>query len=302
MNELPIIFSHYGNVDYLSKSMLCATLTNPTKRKILIGDSSNRDSALGNGWEHIEFDSITSNLRTEFINNFRYIHGALHPNVKNQGDWLRYVFERWYFTEQFCKENQISQFWHFDSDVMLLEDLRLFEPSLIDHYDFTTQCNNMCLNGMVKTNVLTEYCRHMIDLFKDEEFLDTQQREFDTINPNYAFTEMRAYHSFSKTPGLQARCCHLESIFDGWWFDDCICQDDEFLMEFHPLANRLIKKVYFRNGSFIGAHKEHDVRFAAINLSWVPTSLFDWFIKCLQSRKEGASPFNSHLIEWKHIK
>ena len=298
MFDLPIILSHYGNVDYLAKSMLCATLTNPTKRKILIGDSSNRDSALSNGWEHIEFDSINSNLRNEFNNNFRYIHGKFHPIIKNQGDWLRYVFERWYFVEQFCQENQISQFWHFDSDVMLLEDLRLFEVSLIEHYDFTTQCNNMCLNGMVKLNILTNYCGHMIELFKDQEFLSSQQHEFDTVNPGYAFTEMRAYENFSNIPSLQARKCHLESIFDGWWFDDCICQDDEFLMELHPLTNRLIKKVYFRDGSFIGVHNDKELRFAAVNLSWVPTSLFDWFIKCVQSREVGRSPISNHLIEW----
>lgn len=299
MTELPIIFSHYGNVDYLAKSMLCASLTNSTKRKILIGDSSNRDSALANGWEHIEFDSINSNLRAEFNLNFRYIRGASHPIVKNQGDWLRYVFERWYFVEQFCKQNQISQFWHFDSDVMLLEDLRLFEQSLTENYDFTTQCNNMCLNGMVKLNILTDYCSHMNQLFKDEAFLASQQHEFDTVNPNYAFTEMRAYDSFQRNLRLKARQCHLESIFDGWWFDDCICQDDEFLMELHPLANRLIKKVCFRDGSFIGTHNYKELRFAAVNLSWVPTSLFDWFIDCVLSRKADISPICSHLIEWK---
>ena len=92
--ELPIIFSHYGNVDYLAKSMLCASLTNPTKRKILIGDSSNRDCALLSGWEPIKFDSINSALKTQFNENFRYVRGALHPIKKNQGDWLRYVFER----------------------------------------------------------------------------------------------------------------------------------------------------------------------------------------------------------------
>lgn len=302
MIDLPIIFSHYGNVDYLPKSMLCAKLTNPKKRKFLIGDSSNRDYALSNGWEHIEFNSINSDLRSQFNDNFRYVRGALHPIVKNNGDWLRYVFERWFFVEQFCQENKIHQFWHFDSDVMLLEDLRLFEPGLIENYDFTTQCNNSCLNGLVKLDILTDYCSHMIELFKDTEFLAFQQREFDTLNPHYAFTEMRAYESFSKSPTFKARYCHLESIFSGWWFDDCICQDDDFEMANHPIANKPIKRISFREGAFIGMYKNEEIRFASVNLSWVPTILFDWFIKCILQRDVFNPNLTENLLDFPNYK
>ncbi len=298
MGELPLIFSHYGNIDYLSKSMLCASLTNPSKRKILIGDSSNRDSALSNGWEHINFDNINSDLRTQFNKNFKYVRGSHHTIVKNQGDWLRYVFERWYFIEQFCQEYGILQFWHFDSDVMLLEDLRLFETTLSANYDFTCQCSGSCLNGLVKLDVLSDYCQHIIELFKDEKFISTQQHEFDTVNPHYAFTEMRAYTSFSNTPNFNPKNAHLESIFKGWWFDDCICEDDGCTMEMHSTALRPIKKVSFRDGAFLGIHENKEVRFAVINLSWVPTIFFDWFISCILSRQNKNAVVPSELIAW----
>ena len=298
MDNIPIIFSHYGNIDYLSKSLLCASLTNPAKRKILIGDASNRDSALSNGWEHVLFTTLESDLRNDFNKNFSYVHGALHPTIKNQGDWLRYVFERWYFVQEFCSQNKIEKFWHFDSDVLILEDLRIFEPGLVGNYDYTTQCNDMCMNGFVSLYFLSEYCHHMISLFKDDKFIASQQNEFDTIHPDYAFTEMRAYSNFSQIPSLQARFGHLESLFVGWWFDDCICQDDEFELDFHPLASRPIKKINFNKGSFFGLRKSAEVRFAAINLSWVPTSLFDWFIMCILSRQGEREPIVVNLNEW----
>ena len=245
----PIVFCHYGNVDYLAKALLCASLTNPSTRKILLGDSSNKYTALACGWEHFSMENINSMLRSSFNENFKYIRGPLHGITKNGGDWLRFVFERWYYVQEFCISNNIAKFWHFDSDVMIVEDLRIFTPALMSNYDYTTQCNDSCLNGFIDSSMLTDFCQFIIDLFKNTDFIQAQQLEFDTVNPNFAFTEMRAFLEFRDSAVNTYRGIHLESIFEGWCFDDCICQEDDFSMIYHSYTNRHIKNIFFEYSS-----------------------------------------------------
>lgn len=299
MNSLPIIFSHYGNVDYLAKSLLCSSITNPTKRKILIGDASNKYTALVNGWEHVLFQDVKSPVRDDFNKNFVYVRGKHHSIRKNDGDWLKFVFERWYIIQQFCKQEGIERFWHFDSDVMVLEDLRVFEPDLINNFAYTTQCNGMCLNGMVGLDILTGFCLYTTALFQDKEFIALQQLEFDTLNPAYAFTEMRAFEKYASSSECHGKGQHLAGSFTGWWFDDCICQDHQFEMENCLLAQRPIKKILFDSGGFYGRRLGVDFRFGALNLSWVPTLLFDWVLANVLNMQNTVSTRSVTLANWK---
>jgi hypothetical protein len=298
MSDFPIIFSHYGNIDYLAKSLLCASITNPAKRKILIGDRSNKYTAIANGWEHVAMDEIGSSLLEEFNRSFVYVRGKYHVINKNDGDWLRFVFKRWYIIQKFCEDNQIERFWHFDSDVMILEDLRLFEPSLVSNFSYTTQCNAMCLNGMVGLKTLTEFCEFTISLFENKEFIAAQQHEFDTVNPGYAFTEMRAFEKYAASSSCSGKGVHLAAAFKGWWFDDCICQDHDFVMENCALAQRPIKQIAFHDGAFWGRRFGEELRFAILNLSWVPTALFDWVISAILRKQHGKDDKFPTIAYW----
>jgi hypothetical protein len=284
--DRPIVFTHYGNSDYLSSTLECAALTNRQARRILIGDSTNRLTATRAGWEHVHMDDVHSPARDEFVKAFRWIQGANHNPMRNGKDWLKYVFERWFVVSRYCADQNIESFWHFDSDVMIVEPLDAFASDLLGRgFDYTKQCNDTCLNGLVSERVLADFCRFLVEIFNDAPFLQQLQREF-APHPEFAFTEMAAFELFAAK--ARFRGCHLESAFEGWWFDDCICQDDGFEMARLGWFGKPIKRIRFDGTAFLGKRLGSQRRFAAINCSWVPTAVFGRILRCVEARHHAV--------------
>lgn len=292
--ELPIILTHYGNSKYLGRTLTCASVTNPGKIRILIGDERNRDLARDHGWQHVQVDTIGSELRSEFDASFRHIQGRNHRHMKNGRDWLKFVFERWFVIEAYCRTHGIDNFWHFDSDVMVLEDLRPFEQPLMDKACYTRQCNDTCLNGLVSSKILGEYCKFTTSLFRDEPFVAQQQASFEGEASRFAFTEMRAFDLYSKSKKCPCKGVALESAVPGWWFDDCVIHADDFEMTSLCAGGLELKKVHFESGRFYGSRRGTDTRFAILNLSCVPNQVFDWVLACIHQR-ERQPTFRSSI-------
>ncbi len=293
-----IIYTHFGVSDYLSRTLECASITNPSARRILIGDDQNMGIGYAAGWEFIAADEICSCMRSEFSEVFRRVQGKNFDPIRNQRDWLRYVFERWFIVEEFCVQSKILHFWHFDSDVMILAPLNPFSKILQDDgVTFTRQCNDTCLNGYVQTTVLTAFCQFVIALFCDDAFLYDQQREFDEIHPDYAFSEMRAFKKYCEVHGGGV---HLENYFDGWWFDDCICQDDGFdMVRLRHVNKYLVKDIWFIGDGFYGCKNGKVYRLAALNCSWVPLGVFDWIrLRVLAAQSGKTLPNEAISMQW----
>src|ERR1700733_15531050 len=90
-----IIYTHYGVSDYLPQTLECASISNPTARRILIGDQVNRNAAKAAGWEHACSGDFQSDLRREFSQVFRWVQGKQHGPLRQGRDWLGYCFERY---------------------------------------------------------------------------------------------------------------------------------------------------------------------------------------------------------------
>jgi hypothetical protein len=153
-----------------------------------------------------------------------------------------------------------------------MQDLRLQKKPLLE-YEFTVQCNGTCLNGIINTEVVTDFCDHICDLFENTEFLERQQKEFDTINPHYAFTEMRAFDNYKSR--TSRKWCHLMSLPGRVVFDDALCQSHDFDMVGLAIG-RTVKNIYSRNGVVYGRRKKNEVQFVTLNLSWLPDAVFSW--------------------------
>src|SRR5215471_5287861 len=126
----PIIYTHFGASDYLSRTFECATITNPSARRVLLGDDQNKNVGHAAGWDFIAAADVQSDMRREFSEVFRWVQGRNHNPTRNGRDWLRYVFERWFIVEAYCTGSHIPCFWHFDSDVMILTQLVSFSRIL----------------------------------------------------------------------------------------------------------------------------------------------------------------------------
>jgi hypothetical protein len=271
----PIIFCHYGNSDYLQYTLRCARISNPKKRIVLLGDYSNRKTAWKCGVEHYFFQEFDFGERIKtFHRVYKLVQGERHNHMKGGADWVKFVFIRWFFVSNFIETQKINAFWHFDSDNLLLEDLGTHEYKFM-HYDCTEQCNGKCMNGYVADSSLVQrYIDKINELFQRENYLETQQREFNEINPAFAFTEMRAYVVFKQEEKIKS--FRLNTIIDNTTFDDCICFENG--MEYDLLSSgQKIKKVFlYPDGRFVCQRKEDGtlVQMNSLNLSWVPLYIF----------------------------
>ncbi len=287
--KTPIIFCHYGDTPYLRYTLSCARLNNPDKDVVLLGDVHNRRVAGACGVKHYPFEDFNygSDLET-FGRVYRLIHGRRFRPVIGNRDWVNFVFQRWFFVRNFVKSFVIGDFWHFDSDNMLLDSLSQHEHKYRG-YECTEQCDGICMNGYISgPEIVDRYIRKINELFQREEYLDEQKREFDRVNPRYAFTEMRAYDIFRKEE--QVRSLRLNSVIDGSAFDDCVCLEQG--MESENLANgRQVKKVLLHaDGRFFCRERQslRLVQMNSLNLSWVPLYVFGLVWAHALKRRAGS--------------
>ena len=278
-----LIFTHYGVTPYLRKTMEFAHQSNPSIRKILIGDHSNEALAKAVGWEWIDVDGFSTKRIQEFNNSFVTLSGSNHKNIKNHRNWTHYVFYRWFVIEEVLESLGINEFWHFDSDTLIIESLSDYDY-LQKLYMSMMQCNSMCLNGFVKRSVVNEYCDSLISQFQNKRLLKSYQQEFE-ISKNFAFTEMRGFQNYKEmtshnfVSGL--------GLSDEFVFDDCLCQNHGF--EVTTLADgKGVKEIVFDNGKAFFLKDGKKTLAVTLNLSWLNESVIDAIIIALKV-KAGKS-------------
>ncbi len=294
-----IIYTHFGISDYLSRTLECAAFTNPGARRVLIGDQDNISVARAAGWEHVHSEDFQTDLRREFANVFRWIQGKRHGPLRQGRDWLGYCFERYFIIHAYCMASRIRGHWFFDSDVMILVALDQFGTVLRQNgIKHTRQCNDTCLKGYFETETTGNYCQYIIELFKDERFLAEQQRLYNEVHPDWAFTDMTAFDLYVRRNAVQG--VHLEAYFDGWWFDDAMCQDDDFdmvMLRSHEPTR--VKDIRFADGKFLGLRMGEQRQFAVLNCSWVPLGVFDWILERVQRpQREVSGPEEKVSEPW----
>lgn len=289
----PLIFIHKGNIkdnqEYLYDVFKIAKKYNPNTDIYLLGDDTNKTIAEFCGIKFDYFENYSNFEKIKkFEKNFKVIRGKKH----GAEEWIKFVFKRWFHIYEFVKVNKIEKFWTFDSDNLIITELQEQEYKF-QNYDCTEQCNGACINGFINNiEVINGYLQKINELFEDDFYLNTQIKEFNTINPEYAFTEMRAYLEYKKpdstTHGLELiyepenfRSILLQTIIDGETFDPCLnqnsakkicnCREDSG----YEMENN-IKKLYFKDRKiFIKFLDTQElVKTNSINMSWVNSDLW----------------------------
>lgn len=284
-----IVFCHYGDAPYLRHTLAAARRTNPDRAVVLLGDGANEATAARAGVRHAPFERYAYGEDWEtFDRVFRPVQGRLHRQHRGGRDWLRFVFERWFFVRNLAESEGAAPFWHFDSDVLITLALAQFEGALAG-VDCTAQCNGGCLNGYVAgPGVAASYVRHINALFERPAYLAAQQREFDEVNPSYAFTEMRAYEAWREETGVAVR--PLTAPISGTAFDDGLCFSAGYETE-RLRSGQEVKRVHLgESGSFWCRHEASGRwdRLGALNFSWVPSYLVGFAADHLASAAPAA--------------
>lgn len=261
LSNYPIIFIHEGDCDYLEYTLKCAKVFNPRARVILLGDETN-EKYKEPGIEHFFYKDFQGEKSVLFDSVFQPIAGKDHIR---EAWWINFVFKRWFHMFYFIKNQRITRFWTFDSDTLILCDPNL-KTDKFKEYDFTEQCNGMCINGLINNpEIIEAYLDKINKLFQDETYLNRQREDFK-VHTDYAFTEMRAYLEFKQNTPIKT--LRLNTIIDDETFDDCICQQHDMEMEGG------VKKLYFRDGGVYLKHlpSQRLIKANSLNMSWVPVS------------------------------
>ncbi len=271
MTLAPLIFCHYGDSDYLLFVLKQARISNPKTRVVLLGDESNEGIAIEAGVEHRLFESYGNTPEIKIFNEvYQHVAGKNH----GRKHWTNFVFKRWFYIYSFLKEQGVNEFWHFDSDNMILDDLNTHNYKF-NSYECTEQCESFCMNGYVSgINVVKGYLNTVNLLFQDQKYI-TEQKENLIDHPTFAFTEMRAYTAYRDQESIKS--IRLNTIIDGETFDDCICFKDGFTQYSCPINYRRLKKIYFNDEGIIYFKRVDSgqyIKVITLNLSWVPIEIF----------------------------
>lgn len=280
---MPLVFTHYGFSDYLPYTMACATKTNRQTPRILLGDELNHAIARKRGWSHYHIREYASPKLEKFFSIFRHIAGIDHGIMANGQDWLRYVFARWFYLEEFLRRQKIERFWHFDTDTMILDDLRNWVDRI--NFDFTTQCNGSCLNGLIRSEVVTEFNDFTLLLFQDDNFLRSQELYVQN-HPRHSFNEMTAFHEYQKIS--QRKGVYLMRWSEEEVFDDSLRQNHGFVMHTMPTHDGegcRVKMIWKDANGFYGMRYGKRVRFLSLNMSHCSMSLLKWVLASLSKTR-----------------
>ena len=129
---------------------------------------------------------------------------------------------------------------------MILDNLANHEYKFVQ-LDATEQCSGSCLNGFINnTHIVDKYVSKINDLFSRTHWLETQRKEFEEVNPSYAFTEMRAFKVFKEEESFNT--VHIAKPINSEVFDDALCLVKNYHGESYfnnkSQSNRLIKKIW----------------------------------------------------------
>ena len=268
----PLIIIHYGPARYVRRTLETALRSNPDKRIVLLGDSSNRQLVPG-GVDFYDFESFAGqDEEIRFQRLFQVVKGSRHRFSKIHGVefWLKFVFRRWFLIRSFLESQEIDAFWTFDSDTLFLATLEEREFRFAG-VEAMTQCRDQCLNGWVGSrDLVARYTQSILDQFADTAYLDAQR---DRLNEHagLAFNEMDAFMEFRRRENL--RTLYGENPGDNEIFDDALAFGNAF--EVAPgkvLGKTPIKRIWTDGNSIVARQKASGefVRLLTCNMSWMP--------------------------------
>ena len=196
----PIIFLQQGAptaLSHLNCALLQARWWNPQRESFVIGDEECRAALVVPGVEFVpieDFRSSAGELRKVYV----------HLSANSPGFEL-FCLERWFVLRDFLQQRHLESVWHFDSDVMVYEDLSS-EEARIDGVDFTfTKISGH--NAYFRINALDQFCSFILKCYRAEpqtQWLQASQAaRLAAGNPD-TISDMFFIGEFKKLDGLRS--------------------------------------------------------------------------------------------------
>jgi len=196
----PIVFLQQGApaaLTHLNCALLQARWWNPGREIMVIGDAECRVALVVAGVEFVaieDFGSSAAELRKVYV----------HLSA-NSPEFELFCLERWFVLRDFLRQRQLESVWHFDSDVMVFEDLSS-EDARIAGVDFTfTQISGH--NAYFRINALDQFCSFILKCYlaepKTQWLHASHAARLAAGNPD-TISDMFFIEEFKKLDGLRS--------------------------------------------------------------------------------------------------
>lgn len=148
--NLPIVFIHRGDDDYLAYSLYQAKVSNPNSPVFLLGKAANAkyDSA---GIYPVNMDEYMKTAG-EFARVYKHIHFMPY-------DYNLFCFQRWFVLRDFMKRHGIPKCCYIDSDVMLYTD--------VNNPRFSNFTMEFVWTNFVELDLLESFCQFATNHFRN---------------------------------------------------------------------------------------------------------------------------------------
>lgn len=201
-----IIYTHYGNPDFLHYSIAQSRISNPGARIILIGDSENRID----GVEHYPMQAFAAAAAPMVA---RYRHDS-----NNSYCYELFCIARWFLFLDLCERQGIEEMFLLDSDYMLFGDLAELAPrcrGVGAGFSF-----NSAHFSYFRRDVLAAFCRRISAFFA----ADCDPGDFHRRNNSTLFSDMAFIFDFQRQTPHRNFC----AVQDGGRFDYSITNAEGF--------------------------------------------------------------------------
>ncbi len=245
MQAYPIIVIHNGNQEYLNICLKQAKFSNPSSRIILLGDSKAEKIAKKN--DFVEFYRVCDyfNDASEFAKYYKHFSVNLYK-------FELFCIQRWFVINEFIRKNNIDNFIHLDSDVLLYTDFEKENAkNALNEFDMTITSISGHTSFFNNQAALQKFCDFVLDLYKNNnEFFEQFAKNPNDTNIHYnnlscikPLSDMPLLYFFANS-GL-VKSCDLSATR----LNNCII-DDNLSFTNGYVALKAIKQVVFDSNAF----------------------------------------------------
>lgn len=234
-----LIYTHYGNPDYLHHSIGQSLISNPGARVVLIGDRENR------------IEGVDHHLIQDYVASSREVVGLYRHDSDNAYCYELFCIARWFVFLDLCRAKGFEEMFFLDSDYMLFTDLESELPSLRE--TGTAFSHNSAHFSYFTFERLEALCEHIRTVFHGGE--DTGA--FHSRNNSDLFSDMAFIYDFQRAHPHRDLC----EIREGTFFDYSVTAPDGFR------TSNGVKDIWFEDGRPYGFHEEsgRPVRFHGLH-------------------------------------
>ncbi len=197
--DLPIVFIHNGNSDYLPYSLIQVRETNPANPIYLLGDKSN--ACFGNIVQH------------RLVKNYFEKATAFAPHYEhhssNGHDYELFCIQRWFVLLEFLERNNFDQCLYLDSDILYFGSVCKEQLATATH-GLTSVTKSPHTNYVNSRAALADFCGYITDCYATQQgkirLAQYLKEHTDIHGPVGGISDMTFF--------LQYRKLHTDRILD----------------------------------------------------------------------------------------